>query len=136
LDQEDRVTATGGSLFDEGITMYRVEDKELSKVVHVIVDRVLPEKILLFGSRAGNQANEKSDYDIFILVKNGKNTRKIEMDLYYWLAKAGIGIPVDLLVDSQERFQRLKGNRYLIYHQVEKYGKTLYDKKTATSGMA
>ena len=110
--------------------MYRVEDKELSKVVHVIVDRVLPEKILLFGSRAGNQANEKSDYDIFILVKNCKNTRKIEMDLYYWLAKAGIGIPVDLLVDSQEKFQRLKGNRYLIYHQVEKYGKTLYDKET------
>ncbi len=112
------------------------EDKELSKVVHVIVDNVLPQKILLFGSRAMNRADEKSDYDIFILVKNGKNTRKMEKDLYYLLVKEGIGIPVDLLVDTEERFETLKSNRYLIYHQVEKYGKTLYEKETASPGMA
>jgi len=116
--------------------MYRKEDEELSKVVHIIVEKVLPQKILLFGSRAADHANEKSDYDIFVLVKNKKNTRKIEKDLYYLLAKEGIGVPVDLLVDTEERFERLKGNKYLIYHQVEKYGKTLYDKKITSPGMA
>lgn len=112
--------------------MYRKEDNELSKVVHVIVENVLPQKIFLFGSRARNHADEKSDYDIFVLVKKSKNTRKMEKDLYYLLAREGIGITVDLLVDTEERFERLKGNRYLIYHQVEKYGKTLYEKETAS----
>ncbi len=116
--------------------MYKIEDSELSKVVHVIVDKVLPQKILLFGSRAGDHADEKSDYDIFVLVKNCKHPRKMEMDIYYWLAKEGIGIPVDLLVDTEERFERLKSDRYLIYHEVEQYGKTLYEKETASSGMA
>jgi predicted nucleotidyltransferase len=116
--------------------MYRIKDNELSKVVHVIVDKVLPQKIFLFGSRAMNHANEKSDYDIFVLVKSCKHPRKTEKDIYYLLAREGIGIPVDLLVDTEERFERLKGNRYLIYHEVEKYGKTLYDKETASPGMA
>lgn len=116
--------------------MYAIEDKELSKVVRTIVARVMPQKILLFGSRARNQADDKSDYDIFILVKNCKHPRKMEMDVYYLLAKEGIGISVDLLIDTEERYERLKSNRYLIYHQVEKYGKTLYDKETAAPGMA
>ncbi|MDQ1352763.1 MAG: uncharacterized protein QG657_3069 [Acidobacteriota bacterium] len=127
----------GGSLSTEqSLTMARIEDKELSKVVDVIVDKVLPQKIFLFGSRAMNKADEKSDYDIFVLVKGCKHPRRMEKDLYYLLAREGVGIPVDLLVDTEERFERLKGNRYLIYHEVEKYGKTLYDKETASPGMA
>lgn len=117
-----------GSLSDEkDLIMYRIENKELSKVVDVIVDRVLPQKIFLFGSRATNKAGEKSDYDIFVLVKSCKHPRKTEKDIYYLLAREGVGIPVDLLVDTEERFEKLKGNRYLIYHEVEKYGKTLYE---------
>ncbi len=127
----------GGSLSDEeSLIMSHIEDKDLSKVVHVIVDKVLPQKIFLFGSRATNKADEKSDYDIFVLVKDCKHPRKTEMDIYYLLAQERVGIPVDLLVDTEERFERLKGNRYLIYHEVEKYGKTLYDKETASPGMA
>jgi len=118
----------GGSLSDEkSLIMSRIEDKELSKVVNVIIDKVLPQKIFLFGSRATNKADEKSDYDIFVLVKSCKHPRKTEKDLYYLLAREGVGIPLDLLVDTEERFERLKGNRYLIYHEVEKYGKTLYE---------
>jgi len=127
----------GGSMSDEeSLTMPCIEDKDLSKVVDVIVDKVLPQKIFLFGSRAKNQADGKSDYDIFVLVKGCKHPRKTEMDLYYLLAREGVGIPVDLLVDIEEKFERLKGNRYLIYHEVERYGKTLYEKETASPGMA
>ncbi|HLP47155.1 MAG TPA: hypothetical protein VK469_14485 [Candidatus Kapabacteria bacterium] len=54
----------------------------------------------------------------------------------YLMVREGVGIPVDLVVDTEERFERLKGNRYLIYHEVEKYGKTLYERKTASSTMA
>ncbi len=116
--------------------MSQDKDKELARLVHIIVDRIIPEKIFLFGSRAMNRAKEKSDYDIFVLVKNCKHPRKIEKDLYYLMVREGVGLPVDLVVDTEERFERLKGNQYLIYHEVEKHGKTLYERKTASSTMA
>jgi predicted nucleotidyltransferase len=112
------------------------EDKELSKVVRIIVQKAMPQKIVLFGSRAKDTAGKKSDYDIFVLVKDSRNTRKMEMELYYLMAKERVGIPVDLRVDTQERFDRLKSNQYLIYNQVDKYGKTIYDRETASPAMA
>jgi hypothetical protein len=36
------------------------------------------------------------------------------------MAKEGIGIPVDLIVETEAKFERLKNNRYLIYSQVDK----------------
>ena len=108
------------------------QDKELSRVVKIITKHLSPQKIFLFGSRAVNAASEKSDYDLFVIVENGKKTREIEKQLYYLMAKEGIGIAVDLLVETQEKFERLKNNRYLIYNQVEKYGKTIYEKEMET----
>ena len=112
------------------------KDKELSKIVNLIVKELFPQKVFLFGSHATDTANTKSDYDIFILVKNGKNTRKMEKELYYLMAKEGIGIPVDLIVETEDNFERLKNNRYLIYSQVDKYGKTIYERETTALTMA
>lgn len=67
----------------------------MSRAVKIITENIFPQKIFLFGSRAANTTNEKSDYDLFVIVKNGKKTRE----------------------------------------QVEKYGKTIYDRKTTTSTM-
>lgn len=112
------------------------KEKELSRLINIIVKKVFPEKIFLFGSQAKDTANEKSDYDIFVLVKNGQNTRKLEKELYYLMAKEGIGIPVDLIVETEDKFERLKNNQYLIYNQVDKYGRTIYEKQTTIQAMA
>jgi predicted nucleotidyltransferase len=112
------------------------KDKELSRLINMIVNKVLPQKIFLFGSQAKKTANNKSDYDIFILVKNGRNTRKLEKELYYLMAKEGIGIPVDLIVETEDKYERLKDNQYLIYNQVDKYGKTIYEEQTTLPAMA
>ncbi|MCK4762988.1 MAG: nucleotidyltransferase domain-containing protein [Candidatus Aminicenantes bacterium] len=112
------------------------KDEELSRLVNIIVKKIFPQKILLFGSRAAGTAGEKSDYDIFILVKKCVSTRKIEKELYYLMAKAGIGIPVDLIVETEEKFEKLKGNHYLVYNQVSKYGKTIYEKDTPVPAVA
>lgn len=103
-----------------------IENKELSKLVDVIVNKIFPQKIVLFGSRATNHARQNSDYDIFILVNHIKNTRAIERKLYYLMAKERISIPVDLIVETVDKFERLKNNPYLLYNQVDKFGKTIY----------
>ncbi|NIM12215.1 MAG: nucleotidyltransferase domain-containing protein [Candidatus Aminicenantes bacterium] len=114
----------------------QIKDKELAKIVNVIVSTIFPQKIFLFGSRAMSKSNKRSDYDIFVLVKNGKNTREMEKELYYLMAKEGIGIPVDLIVETEEEFERLKDNQYLIYNQVDKYGKAIYERETTAPTMA
>jgi predicted nucleotidyltransferase len=103
-------------------------DKELSRIVNIIVKETLPEKIVLFGSRAKHTADEASDYDLFIIVNNGGGMRKIEKKLYFLLTKAGIGTPVDLIVETRDKFERLKNNQYLIYSEVDKFGQTIYEK--------
>lgn len=112
------------------------QDNELTRVVKIITTHISPRKIFLFGSRAADTASEKSDYDLFVVVDNVPKTREIEKQLYYLMAKEGIGIAVDLIVETQEKFQRLKNNRYLIYNQVEKYGKTIYEQETFTPTVA
>ena len=57
------------------------KDKELSRLVRIITDHISPQKILLFGSRAKNKNKEKSDYDLFVIVKNSKSTREMEKRL-------------------------------------------------------
>jgi len=111
-------------------------DNELNRVIKIITHHISPRKIFLFGSRAVDAANNESDYDIFIIVDNDEKTREIEKQLYYLMAKEGIGIAVDLLVETQEKFERLKNDQYLIYNQVDKYGKTIYEQETVTPAVA
>lgn len=110
-------------------------DKELSRLVNLIVKELFPQKIFLFGSRAKDTARKASDYDLFVLVKESRNNRAIEKELYYLMAKEGIGVPVDLIVETEENFENLKNNRYLIYHQVDRYGKTIYENKAAAQAV-
>lgn len=112
------------------------EDKELLKIIDIIVENVFPQKIFLFGSRAARTHHKKSDYDIFVIVEKCKNVRKLEKLLYYVMAKEGIGVPVDLMVDTRDKFEKLKDNHYLIYNQVDKYGRVIYERKATVSAMA
>jgi predicted nucleotidyltransferase len=103
-------------------------DEELSRVVKIIKNTIDPQRILLFGSRATKKFNDMSDYDLCVLVKDTQNTREREKQLYYILASEGVGIAVDLIVEPLEKYERLMDNPFLIYYQVKKYGKTIYER--------
>ena len=66
-------------------------------------------KILLFGSRARNEAREDSDWDIFVIVDKPisfATKRKVATEIRRKLVKAGITIDMiiqpELLVESQK----------------------------------
>ena len=54
----------------------RKYQSEIRKLTEVISKEYKPEKIILFGSMARNQANEDSDIDMLIIKKTKK--RKVE----------------------------------------------------------
>jgi predicted nucleotidyltransferase len=100
-------------------------DKTLKKIVSQIVHIANPDKIILFGSRATGKAKKESDYDICVLKKYVKRKRKLSQKIR---TKLDVFAPIDIIVNTPKQFEELKGKWYLIYHDIEQYGKVLYEK--------
>ena len=104
-------------------------DTPLDRALEIIVKSVEPEKIILFGSRATGESKPDSDYDLFVIKKEAEHRRKLAQQIYRSLY--GIGIAVDIIVETPDRFEALKNNPFLIYKEIEKRGKVLYEKPIA-----
>lgn len=105
---------------------YHSKDIILKNIIKLIVDTADPDKIILFGSRAKNNNMRLSDYDVCVLVKNGFNLNDLEKRLYMKLY--GTKTAVDIITEFTDRFEEVKLNRYLIYHEIDKYGEIVYEK--------
>jgi predicted nucleotidyltransferase len=101
-------------------------DSVLSRIIDVIVGSLDPDAIILFGSRARGNAREDSDFDICILKKNISDQRKIARSLYR--ALYSVGVPVELIVETPDSFNKFKDNPHLIYREIARYGKVVYEK--------
>jgi len=108
-------------------------DEKLSEIIKRIVDEIDPEKIILFGSRAVGGSQKYSDYDICVLKKEIKDKRETIRRIYRKLL--GVGVAVDVIVETTDRFEELKDKWFLIYSEIAKRGKVVYEKRKVRSGM-
>lgn len=102
-------------------------EKELKRIVDIIITRYSPEKIILFGSLAENKVHEWSDIDL-VIIKETKERfierlHKVRLMTH---PKAG----VDFIVYTPEELQdmRRQKRRFLIKEVLEK-GEVLYARK-------
>jgi predicted nucleotidyltransferase len=98
----------------------------LEKAIEIIIRSVDPEKIILFGSRARGDHKKDSDYDICVIKKGVSHRRKVAQQIYRFLY--GMGAPVDIIVETPEKFEELKDNPFMIYNEISKFGKVVYEK--------
>ncbi|MCX5975904.1 MAG: nucleotidyltransferase domain-containing protein [Coprothermobacterota bacterium] len=63
------------------------------------------ERIYLFGSRARDEANEDSDYDFLVVVRDSPLPR-YKREQQAFRALCGMGIAKDVLVLTREEFDR------------------------------
>jgi predicted nucleotidyltransferase len=98
----------------------------LEKAIGTIVRAVEPEKIILFGPRATADSHSQSDYDICVINKGIKHRRKVAQQIYRQLD--GAGVPVDIILETPERFDELKNNPLRIYREIAQRGRVLYEK--------
>jgi predicted nucleotidyltransferase len=98
----------------------------LDKIIEVITRSADPDRIILFGSRARKDNKKSSDYDICVLKHGVSRRRQLAMQLYRDLY--GIGVPVELIVETPEMFEKIKDNPFLIYHAIANQGKVIYEK--------
>jgi len=101
-------------------------DDILKKIIPIIVKDADPQKIILFGSRAGGLSSDDSDYDLLIVAKSTGNNRKIMKKLYIDLY--GIGAPVDLVFLAEDKINIVKENRFMVYKDALEQGVTVYEK--------
>lgn len=101
------------------------KDLILSNIINSVVSIADPDKIILFGSRAQNRQKTNSDYDILVLKKNIKKRRKLAQKIYLNLDGSA---SVDVLVCTLSRFNKLKDKWFLVYSNIDKYGKVIYEK--------
>lgn len=99
----------------------------LKKIVEIIARSADPDRIILFGSRAKGTADPKrSDYDICVIKSGVKHRRELAMKLYRDLY--GVGVPVDVIVETPETFEKARDNPFLIYHDIAEQGGIVYEK--------
>ena len=98
----------------------------LEKAVTIIIQVVDPDMIILFGSHASGDDTVDSDYDLLVLKKNVENSRKLVQEIY--LNFRNIGAPMDVIVTDLEKYQQLKKDPYMIYYDVARNGKVVYER--------
>lgn len=96
----------------------------LNTIVRKIVDSVHPIKIILFGSASRESVDEKSDYDILMVMPESTHRRNTSKLLYKKIAKSGI--PVDIIVATPNDIEKHKNNIGSIYRSILVDGKELY----------
>ena len=101
-------------------------DAPIKKAVDIIVSTADPEKVILFGSAAGNKKNKPGDYDILILKNKIKKKRQMGRKIY--MNFSNIGAPVDIIVEETSRYENLKNKPFYIYHDIAKSGRVIYEK--------
>lgn len=85
------------------------------------------ERIILFGSYARGQADDKSDLDLLVICPLRKSRQKLaaEMDR----ALEGMNLPRDIIVFSSREFEEEKTIPGTVARYAWREGKLLYERK-------
>jgi len=95
----------------------------IQKIVEIVTRTADPDRIILFGSRARRNNKKQSDYDICVIKRGITLRRDRAMQIYRNLY--GVGVAVDVIVETPDAFDELKDNPFLIYHDIALRGKVI-----------
>ena len=96
----------------------------IDHLVHQIVEAVHPLRIILFGSRAREEAQSDSDIDVMVVMPDGTHRRHTAQRLYREIR--GLGVPFDILVATPDDLAKYKDDIGLIYRTVLREGREIY----------
>lgn len=99
-------------------------DETLNKIINKILEIIIPDKIILFGSRAKGTAHEGSDYDLLIIKSGIENKREISKKIYRNML--GTNASVDIILEKPEIVEEYKDAVGFIYRFALKEGKIVY----------
>lgn len=100
-------------------------DPLVQAVVDQIVAEARPLRVVLFGSRAAGTARPDSDIDLLVVLPDGTPRRQAMVEIGAQLPI--FDVDVDLLVATPEVLEQHRDNPGLIYREILRTGRDLYD---------
>ena len=96
----------------------------------LIVERFDPERVILFGSHARGEANENSDVDLLVEVRDDRRPAGPGNPVRRAISEHFV-LPVDVVVRTSAMIRRLRDTPYSLVHHAIQDGVVLYDRHTA-----
>lgn len=101
-------------------------ERTVMSMVHRIVERFSPEKIILFGSHATGRAGPDSDVDLLIVMPYRGTKAKTELEVRKVLRK--YAVPKDIIVTTPEAFEWRKTVPGTIERPAALEGRIVFEK--------
>lgn len=102
-----------------------VFDETLQKeLIERILAVVQPVRVILFGSAARGSMGPNSDVDVLVVVPEGLRRSEIARKIYRRLI--GYGLPVDVIVATEDDIDRYGQNKSLVYYPALREGRDIY----------
>jgi predicted nucleotidyltransferase len=109
------------------LTQIKTVDRAvIDEVVRRIVERVRPQKIILFGSYAYGRPHTDSDLDILVVMESELPRYKRAVPIYR--ALAGLLIPKDVLVYTPQEIESWSTVPQAFITTILKRGQVVYEK--------
>ena len=105
--------------------MNKVSPEILEEVTRRIVESIQPLKIVLFGSHAWGQPHADSDIDLFVVVRSSDQPAYRQARGIYRSLR-GIGVPVEVVVQSDEEVERGRKVVTSLARKVMEEGRVLH----------
>ena len=101
--------------------------RQINKVTAMIVDKIQPDKIILFGSYAKGNYNDSSDIDLIIVKQSElpKPYRCLEIQKLFYRSL----IPIDIKFYTPVEYNLDLNNKYSFLSSVIKESTVLYERK-------
>jgi predicted nucleotidyltransferase len=102
-----------------------VDEPTLQQVVKRVVATAQPSRIILFGSYGRGDADEGSDLDLMVVLPEAPDKCNEMIRLHKAVGSVGVG--VDVLVYSEEEFQRRSRVPGTVLYWAREEGRQLYE---------
>jgi len=104
----------------------------INEEIEIIRDRIVrlyqPDKIILFGSRARGEANERSDIDLLVISDREKHLPRCKRGLDVRLHLADLKTPKDILFYSHADVERWDAVPQAFVTRILKEGEVIYER--------
>ena len=104
------------------------QERRLRQITQTLIERIKPEKIVLFGSFAVDQAKPDSDIDLLIVLES--DLRRDKRQELISRALRPRTFPVDILAYTPAEVQACVKDHHSFLNHILKTGKVLYERQS------
>ena len=102
-----------------------VTNQVVDEIKNIVVSKIKPGKIILFGSCARDNT-EPHDIDLFIIKESNLDIDARIIEINSLLPDR---YPIDVIVYTPEEYEKYKDNKWSFLYRVVREGKIIYERE-------